>query len=164
MKGEVENHIVTQAQPNDAVPQELRELLRGNGYVLQAMQGEDSVPVSTGTTPHINGVLLVRRATGADVLLVLISPGASTKAQVNQEIERAKKQGLRIVGVYVNGGQESDIPTGFQMYGDALVGCLADHVIDAICGRINIWLKPDCEAPVPERDIEHYTCGEPDPE
>lgn len=54
-------------------------------------------------------------------MIVLISPETHTSKWVEWEIEYAAKLGKRIVGVFVRGGMDSDIPENLDLYGDAKV-------------------------------------------
>src|SRR5271169_3219846 len=65
--------------------------------------------------------LLRMKISWAGTVVVLIGKDTHSRPWVNWEIEQANKQGKRIVGVYVRGGTDADIPTAFEKYGSALV-------------------------------------------
>ncbi|MFE8603353.1 TIR domain-containing protein [Archangium violaceum] len=159
MSGEARNLFITQADWDDAELQGLKNLLRGNGYELQ-----DSSIAGSKPNEATNEQYLAPRIDRADVVLVLISPVAHAQPQVDWAIEYAQQQDKRIVGVYVQGGTESDLPASFQMYADALVDCQAARVVDAIEGRLDTLLMPDGETEFPARDIDRWACGESEPE
>ena len=52
------------------------------------------------------------------------------------------KKGKRIVGVFLQGAIDSDIPLALLEYGNALVGWNSGKIAEAISGK-NIWLKTD---------------------
>ncbi|ADO73728.1 TIR domain-containing protein [Stigmatella aurantiaca] len=159
MSDESKNICISHAPQDGAVVQELKGLLAMHGYSLQHSSSE---------SPLLSGAAGAHRMTPridrAGALLVLISPAIRTRPWTDKEIEYAERQGKRIVGVYVLGGQDADLPVSFQMYGDALVNCQVERVVDAVNGTINTWCNPDGSNLVPERDIERYNCGEPTPE
>jgi hypothetical protein len=78
----------------------------------------------------------------AGSVVVLIGKDTHSRPWVNWEIEKANEQGKRIVGVYVRGGTEADVPPGLEKYASAIVGWNADSIISAIDGD-NSFQKPD---------------------
>jgi hypothetical protein len=79
----------------------------------------------------------------ASTVVVLIGKETHSRPWVNWEIEQANMKNKRIVGVYVRGGTDADIPSAFEKYGSALVGWNSDSVIDAIEGTANPFQNPD---------------------
>ena len=72
--------------------------------------------------------LLRMKISWAGAILVLIGKETAMRKWVNWEIDEANKQGKRIVGVYVRGGTEADIPASFEKYGSALVAWNSDSI------------------------------------
>lgn len=163
MRGEIKNVRISHAIRDDSVVQELTVLLKKHGYSVQDSSKESNT-LSEAAGEHYTKAGLAPSIDWAGALLVLISPAIRTRQWVDWEIEYAERQGKRIVGVYVPGGGDADIPASFQMYGDALVGYQIDRVVEALRGTITTWCNPDGLTVVPERDIERFTCGEPTPE
>jgi hypothetical protein len=87
----------------------------------------------------------------------LISPDTHTSDWVDWEIEYAAKQNKRIVGVYVRGAQDSDVPTNLDLYADAVVGWSGPSVLDAIEGRTSDWVT-SAGTVRPPRTISRYKC------
>lgn len=81
--------------------------------------------------------LLRMKISWAGTVVVLIGKETHERKWVNWEIEQANKQGKRIVGVYVRGGTDADIPKAFEKYGSALVAWNSDSIISAIDGTSN---------------------------
>jgi hypothetical protein len=79
----------------------------------------------------------------AGSIVVLIGKETHSRKWVNWEIEQANKQGKRIVGVFVRGGTDADIPEAFEKYGSALVAWNSEGIIAAIDGTANPFQKPD---------------------
>jgi hypothetical protein len=163
VSGESRNLFISHAHRDDAELQELKNLLRRNGYDIRDSSIDSSKPNEATNEQYIKYNILAPRIDWAGAVLVLISPVTHTRPWVDWELEYAQRQGKRIVGVYVQGGKDSDLPASFQMYGDALVGWQADRVMDALEGRIDTLFMPDGETEFPERDIDPFTCGEPTP-
>ncbi len=120
----------------------MKELLDSKGYVLKNSSIDSSKPNEAENPDYIKQ-MLHDRINWAGTFVCLIGPNTHTREWVDWEIEEANRQGKRIIGVYINGAQDSDIPENFEKYGDALVGWTAEKIIDAINGRINNWENTD---------------------
>lgn len=88
--------------------------------------------------------LLRRKISWAGTVVVLIGKDTHSRSWVDWEIREAERQNKRIVGVYVRGGTESDIPPALEKYASAIVGWNSDSIIGAIDGTKNPFEKPDC--------------------
>jgi len=102
--------------------------------------------------------LLRMKISWAGAIIVLIGKETHSREWVNWEIEQANKQGKRIVGVYVQGGTEADIPKSFDDYGSALVAWNADSIINAIDGTECPFQKPDGSDRAPVHAMATSTC------
>lgn len=78
----------------------------------------------------------------AGTFICLIGPNTHDSEWVNWEIEQALKQGKRIIGVYLWGAKDSDIPPALEDAADAMVGWNHDTILDAINGK-NIFTSSD---------------------
>ncbi len=87
--------------------------------------------------------LLRMKISWASTVVVLIGKVTHSRPWVNWEIEKANQLGKRIVGVFVQGGTNADIPPAFDKYGSALVSWNTDSIVAAIDGRDNSFQNPD---------------------
>lgn len=71
----------------------------------------------------------------AGIFICLIGPNTHDSKWVNWETEQAMKMGKRIIGVYIWGAKDSDIPPALEDAADAMVGWNHDLIIDAINGN-----------------------------
>jgi hypothetical protein len=94
--------------------------------------------------------LLRMKMRWASTVVVLVGPQTHTRRWVNWEIEQANRLGKRIVGVYLRGGTQADIPKALDDYGHSIVNWNTDSVVDAIEGQANRFEKPggDLREPV----------------
>ncbi len=92
----------------------------------------------------------------ASICICLIGPNTHDSEWVNWEVEQALKQGKRIIGVYLWGAKDSDIPPALEDAADAIVGWNHDTILDAINGK-NIFTNPDGTTR-PEVGGSRYTC------
>lgn len=86
--------------------------------------------------------ILRMKISWASTVVVLIGKDTHTREWVNWEIDKANEQGKRIVGVFLRGGTEADIPKSFEDYGSALVNWNSDSIIAALDGENN-FKRPD---------------------
>jgi MTH538 TIR-like domain (DUF1863) len=120
----------------------LKMLLGAKGYTLKNSSIEGSRRGKKISDETIKRLLRLR-VHWAGTFICLIGPRTHTRPWVNWEIEQAAKKGKRIVGVYVNGASDADLPDNFNIYGDALVGWTGDRIIDAIEGNFDNFENAD---------------------
>jgi len=116
----------------------LKGLLKGRNYNIRDSSITESEPNSAHNHDYIKS-LLRPKIDWAGTVLVLISPETHKRDWVNWEIEYAFKHGdKRIVGVYLQGATDADLPERLKDYGDACVAWNSDKLSAAIEGD-NIW-------------------------
>lgn len=91
---------------------------------------------------YIKHELIKPQMTWARTVVVLIGKDTAKSDYVNWEIKTAAEMGKRIVGVYLQGAKEEDIPSELNEYGHALVGWNGDKIVRAIEGEDMDWEKP----------------------
>ena len=158
MEPVIKNLFVSHVHEDDAELPALKELLAKSGYEVRDGSIDSSKPNDATDPNYIKTQILAPRIQWAGTFIVLISPDTHHSEWVDWEIEYAAKQGKRIVGVFMRGGQDSDVPDSFELYGDALVGWTGEGVIDAIEGRTNNWTCSDGTTR-PELTIARYSCA-----
>lgn len=139
--------FISHHHQDDAQVTNLTNLLLGKGYDIRnssvRMKPEnqrkmDQGRVSDGTIKRI----LQMKVSWAGTVVVLIGKDTHSRPWVNWEINKANEQGKRIVGIYVRGGSEADVPPSLEKYGSAIVGWNAESIIKAIDGK-NTFENPD---------------------
>jgi len=121
---------------------DLKELLSKKGYELKN-SSIDSTKSNEANNPDYIKQLLRDRISWAGTFVCLIGPHTHERPWVDWEIEEANRQGKRIVGIYIEGARDSDVPGNFDKYGDTVVGWTTDNIIDALEGEDNNWKNPD---------------------
>jgi len=86
--------------------------------------------------------LLRIKISWAGAVVVLIGKDTHTRHWVDWEIDKAKEQGKRIVGVFAQGGTDADIPQGLKDYSSAIVNWNTNSIMNAIDGE-NVFKNPD---------------------
>jgi hypothetical protein len=87
--------------------------------------------------------LLRMKISWATTVVVLIGNETHSRPWVNWEIEEAKRQGKRIVGVYAYGGTDAQKPEALENYATTIVAWNTDSIVDAIEGEENRFENPD---------------------
>jgi hypothetical protein len=87
--------------------------------------------------------LLRMKISWATTVVVLIGNETHSRPWVNWEIEEAKRQGKRIVGVYAYGGTDAQKPEALEKCATTIVAWNTDSIVDAIEGEENRFENPD---------------------
>lgn len=157
MKGEAKNVFISHVHKDDPTLQDLKSLLRSKGYNIRDGSIDSSKPNQATNPDYIKSEILAPRIRWAGTFIVLVSPHTHKSGWVDWEIEYAHKQDKRIVGVWAQGAQDSDVPDALDKYADAVVGWQADRVMGAINGDVDNWTCSDGNERSP-RDIPRYRC------
>ena len=116
----------------------LKNLLNKKNYKVRDSSVVENDPNNAKDQDYIK-TLLRPKIDYAGTILVLIGPETHKRDWVNWEIEYAFKHGdKRIIGVYMQGATDADIPEKLNDYGDACVAWNSDKLVAAIEGE-NIW-------------------------
>ncbi|MBN2348620.1 MAG: TIR domain-containing protein [Bacteroidales bacterium] len=138
----IKNVFVSHYNEDDEHIQNLKDLLDKKGYQLKNSSIDSTKPNQASNEDYIKQ-LLKDRISWAGVMVVLVGPKTCQSEWVNWEIEQANKQGKRIIGIFIQGGTNSDVPENLEKYRNALIGWNGDRIIDAIEGKINDSENPD---------------------
>jgi hypothetical protein len=157
MASDVKNVFISHVHEDDSVLPELKDLLSRQGYEIRDSSIDSSKPNEANDPDYIKSQILAPRIQWAGAIIVLISPDTHTSEWVDWEIEYAAKEDKRIVGVFVRGAQDSDVPKNLDVYADAVVGWSGPSVTDALEGRTNDWVTSDGKVR-PPRIISRYQC------
>lgn len=151
------NVFISHYGKDDEHVQNLKTLLSKSGRTLRNSSIDSTKPNDAKNEQYIKG-LLSDGIKWAGTTIVLIGPKTHTRWWVDWEIEKSFKEGNRIVGVYINGASDSDVPENFERYGDALVGWDTDRITGAIDGSINNWETPTGEPRESHWNANRGTC------
>jgi MTH538 TIR-like domain (DUF1863) len=104
--------------------------------------------------------LLRMKINWASTVVVLIGSETHSRPWVNWEIEQAHKRGKNIVGVYMRGATESDMPELLKTkYASNIVGWNSQSIMDAIEGRsIGVFETPDGKPREPVQTSPRTSC------
>jgi hypothetical protein len=155
---ETKNVFISHVHEDDAVLPELKKLLASKGYEIRDASIDSSKPNDAKNEDYIKSQILAPRIQWAGIVIVLISPETHTSHYVNWEIEYAAKQGKKVIGVFVRGGMDSDIPKALEVYGDGdACGWNAESVISAIGDAPQPWVNDQGNVR-PDKPLRRYSC------
>ncbi|RRA98620.1 TIR domain-containing protein [Larkinella rosea] len=100
---------------------------------------------------------LRRKISWAGTVVVLIGKDTHTRPWVNWEIEEANRQGKRIVGVYLRGGTEADVPESLKDHATSIVNWNTDSIQSAISGE-NVFKTPEGASRPAPYEMKSSTC------
>lgn len=152
------NVFLSHVHEDDAEVANFRDLLDRHGYEVRDSSVTTDKPNDAKSPEYIKSAILAPRIQWASCVIVLISPDTHTSDWVDWEIEYAQKQDKRIVGVFVRGGQDSDVPEGLEKYADAVVGWSGPAIIDALSGSLDGWYTASGQARSP-RSLPTHPCS-----
>ena len=137
---EIKNVFVSHYHEDEDTIGAMKELL-GNDYSIRnysvtsdkynRAQNEDYI--KSLLRPLINEV---------STFICLIGPKTHDSEWVDWEIREAERMGKQIIGVYIYGAKDSDIPPALEEFADAIVGWRRDSIINAMNG-VSAFEKAD---------------------
>ena len=136
------NVFISHQSGDDEHIQKLKDLLLSKGYQLKNSSADSTRPNQATNEEYIKRLLRLRMQ-WAGTVIVLIGPETRKSHWVDWEIEIANKKGKKIVGVFINGASDSDVPDNFEKYGDELVGWTSEKIIQAIESEVGEWENPE---------------------
>ncbi len=160
MADEIKNIFVSH-QHNDADKiEDFKRLIGNHGIDMHDSSiYENKLRNNATNEQYIKYELIKPQITWAGTLVVLIGKETAKSDYVNWEIKTAAEMGKRIIGVFLQGATEEDIPAELIEHGDNLVGWNGDKIVRAIDGEDMDWEKPDGtlreNKPL---DLPRYTC------
>ncbi|WP_456462122.1 TIR domain-containing protein [Reichenbachiella sp.] len=136
------NVFISHYGADDEHVQKLKSNLSDRGVSLRNSSRDSTRPNNASNEEYIKSMLR-DGINWAGSVVVLIGPDTHSREWVNWEIEYAHKLGKRIIGVFLHGAKDSDVPENLDNYGHGLTGWNMDKVIDGIDGKDIGWCKPD---------------------
>lgn len=160
MADEVKNIFVSH-QHNDADKiEDFKNLIGNHGIEMRDSSiYEKKLKNNAHNEQYIKYELIKPQIQWAGTVVVLIGKDTAKSEYVNWEIRTAAEMGKRIVGVFLQGAKEEDIPKELMEYGDNLVGWNGEKVVRAINGENLDWETPNGQKRTSDTSpIEHYQC------
>ena len=137
--------IFVSHQHNDADKIEaFKDLIGRHGINMRDSSIYESKLKNNATNEqYIKYELIKPQMNWAGTVVVLIGKDTAKSDYVIWEIKTAAEMGKRIVGVFLRGAKEEDVPAELNEYGNTLIGWNGDKIVRAINGEDLDWEKPD---------------------
>lgn len=157
------NVFISHHHKDDAGITAFCDLLAGKDYAIR----NSSIRVKQSNTERLEKKLVsddtIRRLikmkmAWAGTVVVLIGNDTHSRDWVNWEIEEANRQGKRIIGVFMQGTRDSDIPESLEKYGDGLVGWNSEKIIAGLEGEDVGWCNSGGESRSPSNNVVRIGC------
>lgn len=157
---DIKNVFISHIHEDDSLLSDLKDLISRAGMEVRDASITDEKPNDAKNEQYIKYQILAPKIDWASTLVVLISHNTAYSDYVNWEIKYAIEHGKRVVGVFVQGATDADIPEELGKIGDAvIVGWQKERIVDAINGDIAEWDNPETGEPrEPEWRIKRYSC------
>jgi hypothetical protein len=155
------NVFISHIHEDDGLLQKLKELVSKAGMAVSDYSINSSNPNEASNEDYIKHEILAPRIRACSTLVVLISHNTAQSHWVNWETKYAIGLGKNIVGVYVQGATDADVPEELGKHAAAMVGWQSERIVDAINGNITGWDDPATGEPRTSGDwtIKRYSCG-----
>lgn len=137
-KSNINNIFVSHYHTDAEKIESLRNLLNKKGITTKDSSIYEAKAKNNANNPDYIKSLIRPQIQWAGKVIVLIGSKTSQSDWVNWEIKYAAEKGKRIIGVFLSGETDADIPIELKNYGDALVAWNSDKIIKAINGE-DIW-------------------------
>lgn len=129
------NLFVSHSGKDENMIEPFKKLI-GHKYYVRDSSIKESNPNRATDEKYIKYNILAPKIDWAGVVVVLVGPRTHERDYVNWEIEYAQRHNKKIIGVYLPGAEDSDIPEALEKYGDSLVTWDEKKVIKALDGNI----------------------------
>lgn len=154
--------FISHHHKDDSQVTKLTNLLNKAGYDVRnssvRMKPENRERLNKGRVKDaVIKRLLRMKISWASKTIVLVGSETHTRPWVNWEITQAHEQGKDIVGVYIQGGTEADIPKALEDYGSSIVAWNTGSIIKALDGESH-FQSPDGTPRPPKHSREVLEC------
>lgn len=127
-KGEDENRI-----------DDFKNLMSKKGYNFRDSSIRESDPNNANNKDYIKNSILKPAIDWAGKVVVLIGKETYKSEWVNWEIEYAIKKNYKIIGVFLPGEKDAELPDALKDFGDGCVGWNSDRIDQALTSDDPIW-------------------------
>src|ERR1700733_12750258 len=119
MADATKNVFISHVHEDDDGLQKLKDLLADKALEIRDASIHSGKPNDAKSAEYIKTVL-APQIQWAGTFITYITPGTKDSEWVNWEIERAHKEGKRIVGVWGHGDNNCEVPEALSKYADAI--------------------------------------------
>ncbi len=160
MADKIKNIFVSHYHTDAEKIKKLSSLIGRHGITMRDSSIYESKLKNNAKNEHyIKYELITPEIKWAGTVIVLIGNNTAKSDYVNWEIEAAARMGKRIIGVYLQGAKDEDVPPALLEFGNNLVGWNGEKIRRAIEGEDLDWEKADGSLRENQwTDIPRYQC------
>jgi len=157
------NVFISHHHKDDKAVSDLTNLLASKDYTIRNSSirvkpsNENRLKMKMVSDETIKRLLRLKMSWAGSVL-VLIGSETHSRKWVDWEINQAERQGKRIIGVFMHGAKDSDIPESLEKYGDGLVGWDSKKIIAGLEGEDVGWCNSRGESRTPQHSLKRISC------
>lgn len=130
---EIKNVFVSHYHEDEDSIKQMKDLL-GDDYNIRNYSVTSDKYNKANNEDYIKS-LLRPLISEASTVFCLIGSNTHDSEWVNWELETAHKMGKQIVGIFIRGAQDSDVPVALNKYADSIVGWNKENIEKAINGE-----------------------------
>lgn len=160
MSEEIKNIFVSHEHKDADKIEAFKDLIGRHGINMRDSSiYESKLKNNAKNEQYIKQELIKPQMHWAGTVVVLIGKDTAKSDYVNWEIKTAAEMGKRVIGVYLQGARDEDVPPALDEYGYGLVGWNGEKIVRAIEGEDMDWEKSD-GTPRDDNplDLPHFTC------
>lgn len=131
---EIINVFVSHYHEDEENIKKFKDLLSDNYYIKNYSVTSDKYN-DAHNEEYIKYQYLRPLINQSSTLICLIGPETHDSTWVDWEIKEAERLNKKIIGVYIEGAKDSDIPPALEEYADAIVGWNANNIEKALNGE-----------------------------
>lgn len=160
MENEIKNIFVSHQHSDADKIEDFQKLIGRHGINMRDSSiYEKKLKNNAHNEQYIKQELIKPQIQWAGTVVVLIGKATAKSDYVNWEIKTAGEMGKRIIGVFLRGAKEEDIPEQLMVYGDNLVGWNGEKIVRAINGENLDWETPEGHKRTDSTSsVKHYQC------
>ena len=138
---EIKNVFVSHYHEDEDSIKQFKDLL-SDDYCIKNYSVTTEKYNDAGNEEYIKYDILKPLINQSSTLICLIGPETHDSKWVDWEIREAEKLDKQIIGVYIQGAKDSDIPPALEEFADAIVGWNTENIEKALGGE-SILVKSD---------------------
>lgn len=140
-KKEIINVFVSHYHEDEESIRKFKELL-SDGYCIKNYSVTSDKYNNAQDEHYIKYKYLLPLINQSSSLICLIGPETHDSTWVDWEIREAEKLNKQIIGVYLQGAKDSDIPPALEEFADAIVGWNSNNIEKALNGE-SVFVNAD---------------------
>lgn len=134
-----------------------KKLMKKKGYYFRDSSIKESEPNNATNKDYIKNEILKPAIDWAGTVVVLIGKDTHNSEWVDWEINYAMKHDKKIIGVYLQGETDAELPVALKDFGDSCVSWNSDKIDEAIRSDKQIW-EDEYGNPISPNNTNRITC------